>query len=305
MLIDNLYNAGDKINISLAKGHIVKVIGTNEIKSVAELYKNIHNELKKGNCQKFIHKLEEKDIEEIVEDKSSEIVGYFKNGKLAGALYTKPFAKSSHYFKTPSYEGDKTTQAIGGLVVDAKSRGNGVVSKILTTAVAGVKEYAQNENSNICGLGVEISSENFASARSFAAVKDKNGNPVFNLVGTHYICDTDGKHKDVTILGYNSFGALQEDVNLKQVPLNGNQEMNYAMLHQGLKSMGNGHGGINTSEIDGHTIETLNSYIYDPLKDVLDYDPLYTLFYPPHLKEEHISENFLQMHSGLQLPEGN
>ena len=287
-LIDCVYNANDKINIKLSgTGDQVKVITTKDIPSVVELYRSVYEELAKANCEKFIHNMGTDDVEAMISKKDSAIVGYFKEGKhLAGTVYAKPFSKNSPFFQTPSYEGDKTTYAIGGLVVNPQFRGNGVVSKITSSAVSGVKEYAKLDNS-ICGAGIEVSCENFGSLRSLGSVKNKDQKPIFNFAGIHYLEHPETKDNDLTVLGYTSFEKDEvSGLMLPKVTLDANQGEAFMSLKDAMNIIGNQTNGINLSSVDGHNIATFASYVGAPINEVISYDPIYSATYPPQLELE-------------------
>lgn len=284
-LIDCVYNANDKINVKLnGTGDQVKLITLNDIPSVVELYRSVFAELTKANCGKFIHNMTPEDIEEILSKDDSALVGYFKDGKhLAGTVYAKPFDKESPFFQTPSYEGDKTTYCLGGLIVNPMFRGNGVVSKITSVALDGVKEYAKKEES-VCGAGIEVSCENFGSLRALGSVKDEEQNPIFNFAGIHYLQKPETKDNDLTILGYTSFEQDKETgLLLPEVTLDGSQSKAFSKLTDAMEEIGEQSQGIEVKEVDGHNIVTFASYIDAPINDVIKYDPNYSATYPPQL----------------------
>ena len=274
-LIEYVYKANDKLNIKLAEtGDQVKIITMDDTSSVIELYRAVHAELQAAKCEKFMHPLKENDIEELVNSEDSAIVGYFKEGKhLAGVLYTKPFESNSKFFQTPAFEGDKTVYAIGGLAVHPDYRGNGVVSKIANVAVNGVKDYAlSNPESKIAGTGFEISCENFGSLMSLGGAKDDENNPIFNLLGIHYLDDQKSTDTDLTVLGYTSFEQQPKELeSLPQVTLNGVQAESYESLGQAMSEIANEANGTNTVNIEGHNITTFNDYVNAPIKSVLNF----------------------------------
>ncbi len=286
-LIDCVYNANEKINIKLsAKGDKVKVITLQDIPSVVELYRTVYSELSQANCGKFIHNMDEEALEELISQENTALVGYYKDGKhLAGTLYAKPFSKSSPFFQTPTFEGDKTTYAIGGLVVNPQLRGNGVVSKITSSAVSGVKELAKQDKT-ICGAGVEVSCENFGSLRALGSVKDEQANPIFNFAGIHYLEHPETKDNDLTVLGYTSFE--QDPITglmLPKVTLNGSQSEAFDKLTGVMEEIGEQADGISVQQVDGHNIATFANYIDAPINDVVKYDPTYSATYPPQLED--------------------
>lgn len=278
-LIEYVYKANDKLNIKLAEtGDQVKIITMDDTSSVVELYRAVHAELQAAKCEKFMHQLKEEEIEELVTSNESAIVGYFKEGKhLAGVLYTKPFEHDSKFFQTPAFEGDKTVYAIGGLAVHPDYRGNGVVSKIANVAVNGVKDYAlSNPESKIAGTGFEISCENFGSLMSLGGAKDESNNPIFNLLGIHYLDDSQATDTDLTVLGYTSFDKQPKEVeSLPQVTLNGVQAQSYESLGQAMSELSMVAEGTNTVNVDGHNITTFNNYLNAPIKSVLSFEEGY------------------------------
>lgn len=286
-LIDCVYNVNDKLNVKLAStGDQVKVLTFDDIKSVAELYRTVYQELKQAKCEKFIHNLNESEIEEMIANPESAFVGYFKDGKhLAGAMYTKPFEQSSPYFQTPSYEDKTTSYAIGGVAVNPSFRGNGVVGKMANVAFNGVKEYAlSTPQSNIAGTGFEISCENFGSLLSLGGAKDENMNNIFNFAGIHYLTNPQTEDNDLTVLGYGSFEKTAESsLYLPKVTLNGNQQASFEKLSQTVEELGNSSNGVTHTEVDGHTILTLNNNLEAPIKEVISFDANYSASYPPQL----------------------
>lgn len=288
-LIEYVYKENDKINVKLAgTGDQVKVLTLDDVDSVVDLYRAVYAELQQAKCEKFIHKLEEKEVEDLITSGSSAIIGYFKDGKhLAGALYTKPFDKDSKYFQTPAFEEGKTVYAIGGLAVDPKYRGNGVVSKIANVAFNGVRAYAQdNPEANIAGTGFEISCENFGSLMSLGGARNEHAEYLFNLLGIHYINDPEVEDNDLTVLGYASFDQQPQDpVYMPKVVLNGNQGESFEALDTAVQQMGTVQEGTTTVSIDGHNITTFNSYINAPIKEVVGFDSGYTATYPPQLEK--------------------
>ncbi len=286
-LIDCIYNANDKINVKLSStGDQVKVITLNDIPSVVELYKMVYSELSQANCEKFIHNMDAEALEELISQEGSALLGYFKEGKhLAGTVYAKPFSKNSPFFQTPGFEGDKTTYAIGGLVVNPAYRGNGVVSKITSSAVSGVKEYAK-QDSSVCGAGIEVSCENFGSLRALGAVKSDNQEHIFNFAGIHYLEQPEVKDNDLTVLGYTSFE--QDSVTglmLPQVTLNASQSEAFDKLTDVMHKIGEEAGGVETKNVDGHIIDMFANYVNAPINDVVKYDPNYSATYPPQLED--------------------
>lgn len=288
-LIEYVYKENDKINVKLAgTGDQVKVLTLDDVDSVVDLYRAVYAELQQAKCEKFIHQLEQEEVEELITSGSSAIIGYFKDGKhLAGALYTKPFEKDSKYFQTPAFEGDKTVYAIGGLAVDPKYRGNGVVSKIANVAFNGVRAYAQdNPDANIAGTGFEISCENFGSLMSLGGARNEHAEYLFNLLGIHYINDPEVEDNDLTVLGYASFDQQpQTPTYMPKVVLNGNQGESFEALDTAVQQMGTVQEGTTTVSIDGHNITTFNSYINAPIKEVVGFDSGYTATYPPQLEK--------------------
>jgi len=276
-LIEYVYKANDKINVKLANtGDEVKVITLNEVDSVVDLYRQVYEELKQTNCEKFIHPLEKQDVEELVTSEDSVVLGYYKEGKhLAGAVYTKPFSKDSKFFQTPVYEEGKTSYCIGGLVVDPKFRGNGVVGKMANVAYNGVKDYAlSHPESEICGTGFEISCENFSSLSSLGGAKDENMQNIFNLVGIHYLADEKAPDSDLTVLGYASFTKqAQKQDTLPQATLNGNQQQSFETLDNAVQEIGlASQEGVTVTQIDGHCVEVLNSYVDAPIKSIIGFE---------------------------------
>lgn len=287
-LIDCVYSENDKINVQLTStGDQVKVLTFDDIKSVVELYRSVYQELKQAKCEKFIHKLNAEEIEEMMSSKESAYVGYFKDGNLAGAMYTKPFESSSPYFQTPSFEEGSSSYAIGGVVVGKQYRGNGVVGKMANVAFNGVKQYAfENPETKIAGTGFEISCENFGSLLSLGGAKDENMNNLFNLAGIHYLTNPQEEDKDLTILGYGSFEKTAENpLYLPKVTLNGNQQNSFKLLTSVIEEIGENTTGITSSVIDGHNITTFNDYIQAPIKDVIAFDSGYSACYPPQLNQ--------------------
>lgn len=282
-LIECVYEANNKLNVQLAgTGDQVKVLTLDDVDSVVGLYRAVFAELQAAKCDKFMHKLNEEEVVELIESDSSAIIGYFKEGKhLAGALYTKPFESNSPYFQTPLFEDAKTVYAIGGLAVHPAYRGNGVVSKIANVAVNGVKEYAaENPDSGIAGSGFEISCENFGSLMSLGGAKDENMNPIFNLVGIHYLTDPQVEDNDLTVLGYTSFGKeAQPSPHMPTVQLNGVQAESFEALDTAVQEMGVATDGTTTVSIDGHNITTFNAYLDAPIKSVVNFDPDYAATY--------------------------
>lgn len=286
-LIDCVYSVNEKLNVKLASsGDQVKVLTFDDIKSVVDLYKAVYHELKQTNCEKFIHKLNEDEIEEMMSSKSSALIGYFKQGKhLAGAMYTKPFESSSPYFKTPSFEGNSSTYAIGGVAVGKQYRGNGVVGKMANVAFSGVKQYAtENPETKITGTGFEISCENFGSLLSLGGAKDENMNNLFNFAGIHYLTDPQVEDKDLTILGYGSFEkTAQSPLYVPKVSLNDNQQNSFEILTNAVDELGKITNSTTSVNVEGHNITTFNSYIEAPIKEVISFDSSYSACYPPQL----------------------
>lgn len=286
-LIDCVYNANDKINIKLSStGDKVKVITLQDIPSVVDLYKTVYSELSRANCEKFIHNMDEEALEELISQEDATIVGYFKEGKhLAGTVYAKPFSKHSPFFQTPTFEGNKTTYAIGGLVVNPQFRGNGVVSKITSSAVSGVKEFAKQDKS-ICGAGIEVSCENFGSLRALGAVKDEQQNPIFSFSGIHYLENPETKDNDLTILGYTSFEQdATTGLYLPSISLNASQSDAFNKLTGVVEEIGEQAGGVDIHSIDGHNITTFSSYVNAPINTIVNYDAIYSATYPPQLED--------------------
>lgn len=286
-LIDCVYSVNDKLNVKLATtGDQIKILTLDDIKSVVELYRTIFEELHNANCDKFIHQLKADEIEELIASPESAIVGYFKpGGQLAGTLYTKPFESDSPYFATPTFEDKSISYAIGGVAVDPKFRGNGVVGKLANVAFNGVKEYAlANPQSNIAGTGFEISCENFGSLLSLGGAKDQNMQNIFNFAGIHYLTNPQTEDKDLTVLGYGSFEKQAESpLYLPQVTLNGDQQASFTLLDGAVKDLGDNQDGTTTVNIDGHNITTLNNYYQAPIKEVITFDTAYSASYPPQL----------------------
>lgn len=289
-LIEYVQKVNDKLNVKLAgTGDEVKVLTLEDVGSVVELYRAVHAELQAAKCEKFMHQLQPYEVEELVTSQDSAIVGYFKQGKhLAGALYTKPFKSDSKFFQTPVYEDGKTVYCIGGLAVHPDYRGNGVVSKIANVAVGGVKEYAlANPESGIAGSGFEISCENFGSLMSLGGAKDDAQNPLFNLLGIHYISDPQAQDNDLTVLGYTSFEQVPEQVDsLPHVTLNGVQAESFEALDSAVQEIGAGQNGTTTVNIDGHNITTFNNYINAPIKSVVSFEDGYAESYLAAVPQE-------------------
>lgn len=282
-LIEYVYKANDKLNVKIANtGDQVKILTLDDVGSVIELYRAVFAELHAAKCDKFMHQLNEQEVEELISSPSSAIIGYYKNGKhLAGALYTKPFEKGNPYFQTPVFEGEKTTYCLGGLAVDSKYRGNGVVSKMANVAVNGVKDFAlSNPDSNIAGAGFEISCENFGSLMSLGGARDENMQYIFNLLGIHYLTDPQVEDSDLTVLGYTSFEKQPESpIYLPKVTLNGVQSESFEALDTAVQQMGTVQDGTTTISLDGHNLTTFNSYIHAPIKEVVTFDDGYAASY--------------------------
>ena len=272
-IIDSIQNSNEKFNITFSKnGYSSKVLTLNDIPNTVELYKTVYELLKAQGKEKFIHPMGKQDIEEIISSKDQAILGYFKDKQLMGALYTKPFEANSPYFKTPAYDGDKTSYTLGGLAVDPKFRGQGVITKLSKIIYSGVKDFStKNPEENISGIGAEISCENFNSLSSAKILKDENGNNMLNFVGYHYIpglTDT-----DLTVLGYNSFATpIKTLETLPNAVLNGDQQYSFKTLSALTEELADKTDGLTTSNVDGHMITTLNSYVSAPYSDVLTLD---------------------------------
>jgi len=286
-LIDSVMLENEKMNIILSKtGDSVKLLDTSDIKNVAELYKLVYQELLDAKCEKFLHPLDEQQIEEMITSPGAAIVGYFKDKKLAGALYTKPNEENSKYFVTPSYDGDKGSYIIGGLAVHPQFRGNGIISKLTNVAVNGVKEYAvSDKNSGIAGTGFEISCENFGSLLSLGYAKDANMQPIFNFAGVHYIDNPEMQDKDLTVLGYKSFETPSQQIEtIPFVVLDGNQAKSFQKLSDAVETISD-QAGLDKTVVDGHTIETFATCADTPFKSVISFDQGYASHFPPTLEK--------------------
>jgi hypothetical protein len=86
-LIENVLIQNDKMNVKLSgTGDSIKLLTTKDIKNVAELYKMVHEELQQANCDKFLHALNEEQIEELVSNDASDknaiiaFYGYSEDG---------------------------------------------------------------------------------------------------------------------------------------------------------------------------------------------------------------------------------
>ena len=287
-LIDNITLQNEKMCIKLAgNGAQTKILTTADIPSVAELYKTVFAELQHANCDKFLHPLGEQEFEELIASKGSAIVGYFKDQKLVGAMYTKPFEAQSPYFKTPSYDKGKTSYAIGGIAVHPQHRGNGIISKLTNVTVNGVKGFAnENPQANVSGTGFEISCENFGSIMSLGCSKNENMQPIFNFSGLHYLQNAENGDKDLTVLGYTSFDTPEQTVlTLPKVILNGSQSQSFNSLTSLTQQIADQSNGLTQSLQDGHVIETFNNNIHVPFSSVIAYDQNYTSVYPPVLEK--------------------
>lgn len=272
-IIDNIQNTNEKFNITYSKnGCQSKVLTLDDIPNTVALYKMVFELLAKQGNAKFIHPLNEEKIEEIVCSKEQAILGYFKDKQLMGALYTKPFEKNSPYFKTPLYDKDKISYTLGGFAVDPKFRGQGVITKLAGIIHGGVKSFAvKNPEENISGIGAEISCENFSSLSSAKILKDEEGKNMLNFIGYHFI--PNAKDNDLTVLGYNSFSSPIEQISpLPSAVLNGNQSDSLISLAQLTQSLANETTGLTSSNVGGHIITTLNSYVSAPYSEVLTLD---------------------------------
>lgn len=286
-LIESVLEQNEKMNIKLSgTGDSVKLLTTSDIKNVAELYKVVYEELQQSKCEKFLHALDEEQIEELVTSPGAAIVGYFKGKQLAGALYTKPNEKDSKYFKTPSFDGDKTTYILGGLAVSPEFRGNGIIPKLTNIAVNGVKGYAKSDvASKISGAGFEISCENFGSLMSLGYAKDENMQPIFNFAGLHYVENPQEKDNDLTVLGYTSFEQQPKQIEtLPFVVLNGNQAKSFEKLSDAVEQIST-QSGIDKTSVDGHAIETFSEYVETPFKEIIAFDKDYSSHFPPVLEK--------------------
>ena len=286
--IDNISIQNEKMCVTLAgSGAQTKILTTADIPNVAELYKTVFAELQQAKCDKFLHPLGNDEFEELISDKGSAIVGYFKDKQLVGAMYTKPFDQNSPYFQTPSYDKDKISYAIGGIAVHPQHRGNGIISKLTNVTVNGVEGFAtQNPQQNISGLGFEISCENFGSLMSLGCSKDANMQPIFNYSGLHYLQNPINTDNDLTVLGYKSFETPTQVVEtLPQVILNGSQSQAFASLTSATHEIASENGGLTKTSIDGHTIETFSNNLHIPFASMISYDPSYTASYPPVLEK--------------------
>ena len=272
-IIESVQNANEKFNITYSKnGYSSKVLTLSDIPSTVELYKTVYEILKQQGNEKFIHPLEKQDIEEIISSKDQAILGYFKDKQLMGALYTKPFEKNNPFFKTPTYDGDKTSFTLGGLAVNPEFRGQGVITKLSKIIYSGVKDFAvNNPEESISGIGAEISCENFNSLSSAKILKDENGNNMLNFVGYHYVPNQGDS--DLTVLGYNSFATpIQHVETLPNATLNGNQKESFVELSALTTELSEKTSGLTSSNVDGHIITTLNGYVSAPYSDVLTLD---------------------------------
>lgn len=286
-LIENVLIQNDKMNVKLSgTGDSIKLLTTKDIKNVAELYKMVHEELQQANCDKFLHALNEEQIEELVSTPGAALVGYFKDQKLAGALYTKPNEEGNKYFKTPSFDGDKQTYIIGGLAVSPEFRGNGIIPKLTNVAVNGVKDFAlANPESQISGAGFEISCENFGSLMSLGYAKDENMKPIFNFAGLHYIEQPETKDNDLTVLGYTSFDQSASKIEtLPFIILDGNQAKSYEKLSDAVEQIST-EAGLDKTTVDGHTIQTFSNYVETPFKEIIAFDTSYASQFPPVLEK--------------------
>lgn len=286
-LIESVLQQNEKMNIKLSgAGDSVKLLTTSDIKNVAELYKVVYEELQQSKCEKFLHALNEEQIEELVTSKGAAIVGYFKGKQLAGALYTKPNEQDSKYFKTPSFDGDKTTYILGGLAVSPEFRGNGIIPKLTNIAVNSVKDYAKADaSSQIGGAGFEISCENFGSLMSLGYAKDENMQPIFNFAGLHYLENPQTKDNDLTVLGYTSFEQQPKQIEtLPFVVLDGNQAKSFEKLSDAVEQISS-QSGMDTTSVDGHKIETFSDYVETPFKEIISFDKDYSSHFPPVLEK--------------------
>ena len=152
--------------------------------------------------------------------------------------------------------------------------------------VGGVKGYAlTNPESGIAGSGFEISSENFGSLLSLGGAKNANAEPIFNFVGYHYLDSEHTGDKDLTVLGYSSFGNDAKEVEKPSIHLGANQGESYSQLESATSGLGQQGSGVTQTTIDGNNIVTLNDYLYLPVKEVVSFDPAYTAVYPPQLEK--------------------
>lgn len=288
-LIDNISIQNEKMCIKLAgSGAKTKILTTADIPSVASLYKTVFAELQQAKCDKFLHPLGEPEFEELIEGDGSAIVGYFKEQKLVGAMYTKPFGTFNPYFQTPSFDKDKTSYAIGGIAVHPQHRGNGIISKLTNVTVNGVEGFSkQNPGENVSGIGFEISCENFGSIMSLGCSKNENMQPIFNFTGLHYLQDPNLEDKDLTVLGYTSFDTPVQTtmLPLPHVVLNGSQSQSFESLKGLTNEIADQNGGLTKTLLGGHTIETFSENIYAPFSSVISYDKEYTSCYPPILEK--------------------
>lgn len=287
-LIDNISLQNEKMCIKLAgTGAHTKILTTADIPSVADLYKIVFAELQHSKCDKFLHPLGEAEFEELIANNGSAIVGYFKEQKLVGAMYTKPFDAKSPYFKTPIYDKGKTSYAIGGIAVHPQHRGNGIISKLTNVTVNGVQGFAQeNPQANVSGTGFEISCENFGSIMSLGCSKNENMQPIFNFSGLHYLENPENDDKDLTVLGYTSFDTPQQTIlTLPKVVLNGSQSQSFNSLTALTQQIAEQSNGLTQTSQDGHIIETFNQNVCAPFSSVISYDQNYTSCYPPILEK--------------------
>jgi len=270
-IIDSVYKANEGFQINLnGKNEFTKVLTTHDIDDTVKLYKHIYSELLKTKNEKFLHEMKHDDLYEIMSTDSQAIIGYYKEKQLVGALYTKPFEENSPYFSTPKFDEGKITYALGGLAVNPNFRGNGVINKLARIFYKGVKDFAtENPESNIAGVGAEISCENFSSLSSAGYLRTDDGTHMFNLAGYHFVANNSSDN-DLTILGYNSFENTPEKIDeIEKIQLNGNQSDSFGNISATITKMAEKSAGLNITTIDEHNIITLNSYIDAPYKEVL------------------------------------
>jgi len=274
-IIDSISKINEQYQVSLGSktGDSTKVLSFNDIKDTVALYRLIFQGLQKTGCEKFIHEMKEDDLESIMSQDSQAIVGYFRDKQLVGALYTKPFEKNSQFFQTPKFDGNQTTYAIGGLAVNPEFRGNGIINKLASVVYNGVKDFSvASPESKIAGMGAEISCENFNSLSSVWLLKTDDGENMLNFTGYHYIQNPKTTDNDLTILGYGSFQTKPIEVATPQIILNGNQQQSFEEVTSAVSKIAEQTDGTTLTEVEGHNIVTLNSYIYAPYRDILSLD---------------------------------
>lgn len=271
-IIDSISKINEQYQVSLGSktGDSTKILTFDDIKDTVALYRLIFQGLQKTGCEKFIHEMKAEDLESIMSEKSQAIVGYFRDKQLVGALYTKPFEQNNQFFKTPKFDGNQTTYAIGGLAVNPEFRGNGIINKLASVVYNGVKDFSNSSpESQIAGMGAEISCENFNSLSSVGLLKTDSGENMLNFTGYHYIQNPQTDDNDLTILGYGSFQTTPIEIATPSIILNGNQQQSFAEVTSAVSKIAEQTNGATLTEVDGHNIVTLNSYIHAPYRDIL------------------------------------